>query len=159
MGLCVLLATLQGFRDSCHGDSNGHSKAAADVLVLLRELLSLLGTRSRIGGHGCEISEKIKGACSCQVRMRGIKGCTVSTPSPKVCAASAEVKGWKLGTSSTKRKGPTLSRGLQDRSTTLKGGEEPDMPSSKRSDPPLAHKEEFGQWKGDARVAKRWFWK
>lgn len=86
------------------------TEAAADVLVLLRELLSLLGTRSRISGHGCEISEKIKGACCCQVRITGIKGCTVSTPSPKVSATSAEVKGWKLGTSSTKRKGPTLSR-------------------------------------------------
>lgn len=85
----------------------------------------------------------------------------MSTPSPKVSAISGEVTGWKLVTSSTKRKDPALSKGLQvqDRSTTLKSEEEPDMPSRRRSGPPLVHKEEFGQRKGGARVAKRWFWK
>lgn len=64
----------------------------------------------------------------------------MSTPSPKVSASSGEMKGWKLVTSSTKGKDPTLSRGLQaqNRSTALKGEEEPDMPSSKRSGWPLA---------------------
>lgn len=43
------------------------------------------------------------------------------------------MKGWKLVTSSTNRKDSTLSGRLQvpDRSTTLKGEEEPVMPSSK----------------------------
>lgn len=128
------------------------------MAVLLRELL---GTRSRISDNGCENSEKLRGACCCQVKIRGDKGCIVTTPSPKVSATSGEVKGWKPVTSSTKRKDPTLSRGLQvqDRFSALKGEEEPDMPSSKRSGQPLAHKEEFDQRKEDARVAKRWFWK
>lgn len=64
-------------------------------------------------------------------------------------------------TSSTKRKDPAPSKGLQvqNRSTTLKGEEEPDVPSSKGSGPPLVHKKEFDQRKGGARMAKRWLWK
>ena len=85
----------------------------------------------------------------------------VSTPSLKVSAASGEGERWKLVTSSIKRMDPVPSKGLQvqNRSTTLMGEEEPDEPSSKRSGPLLACKEEFGQRKGGARMAKRWLWK
>ena len=79
----------------------------------------------------------------------------VSTPSVKVSAASGEGEGWKLVTSSIKRSDPAPSKGLQvqNRSTTLIGEEEPDVPSSKGSGPPLACKEEERRCKNGKKVA------
>lgn len=66
----------------------------------------------------------------------------MSAPSLMLSATSGEGKGWKLVTSSTKRKdlAPSKDLQVQNRYTTLKGEEELDMSSSKGSGPPLVHR-------------------